>query len=134
MAPPPVVAVTTDTVNSPQALATHMPTVEYDGHAVDCERGATLRTVLREAGLDVHNGAAGTVNCGGHGTCGTCAVAVDGATNDRTRRERWRLDFPPHDAENGLRLACQTTVEGDLAVEKHPGFWGQQVPEGDGDE
>jgi ferredoxin len=108
-----------------------MPTVEYDGQSIDCGRGATLRTVLREAGLTVHNGTATAVNCHGHGTCGTCAVAVAGETNDRTDREQWRLDFPPHDVEDGLRLACQTTVEGDLNVEKHPGFWGQHVERDD---
>jgi len=54
-------------------------------------------------------------------------VAVDGPTNDLTRRERWRLGFPPHDADSGLRLACQTRVEGDLTVTKFPGFWGQHT-------
>jgi ferredoxin len=104
-----------------------MPTVRYDGRSVECERGAVLRDVLLEAGADVHNGAASTLNCGGLGTCGTCAVAVDGETSPRTRRESWRLDFPPHDADADLRLACQTRVEGDLTVSKYPGFWGQHV-------
>jgi len=106
-----------------------MPTISYGGETVDCERGAVLRDVLREAGVAVHNGGAKQANCRGHGTCGTCAVTIEGATSEPTRRERWRLDFPPHDADAGLRLACQTRVEGDLTVAKFPGFWGQHTDE-----
>jgi ferredoxin len=104
-----------------------VPTVEFRGERVECERGAVLRDVLREAELDVHNGRAAALNCRGHGSCGTCAVEVDGETSAPTRRERLRLSTPPHDPDAGLRLACQTRVEGDLVVAKHPGFWGQRA-------
>jgi len=67
------------------------------------------------------------VNCHGLGSCGTCAVAVEGEAGERTPRERLRLSIPPHDPDDGLRLACQTTVEGDLTVRTYPGFWGQHV-------
>ncbi|QPV63167.1 (2Fe-2S)-binding protein [Halosimplex litoreum] len=106
-----------------------MPTVRYGDREIDCERGDALRDVLLDAGIVPHNGASKRVNCGGHGTCGTCAVAVDGPTSAPTARERWRLDFPPHDATADLRLACQTRVEGDLTVVKFPGFWGQHADE-----
>ncbi|MFN3182245.1 MAG: hypothetical protein ACE37F_09620 [Nannocystaceae bacterium] len=43
--------------------------------------------------------------------------------------ERWRLGFPPHERTSGLRLACQIEVTGDIEVTKHPGFWGQDVPD-----
>jgi ferredoxin len=112
-----------------------MPTVHFRDREVDCERGAVLRDVLLDAGLTPHNGRADRLNCRGHGSCGTCAVAVDGETTDRTVRERARLRVPPHDPGSGLRLACQTRVLGDLTVEKHAGFWGQHVgedPEEDG--
>jgi ferredoxin len=107
-----------------------MPTVEFrdpdDGrHTVECEAGATLRDVLLAADLPVHNGPRLT-SCQGFGTCGTCAVEVDGAVSEPSTRERARLGFPPHDADAGLRLACQLTVEDDLVVRKHPGFWGQK--------
>ncbi|WP_277555333.1 2Fe-2S iron-sulfur cluster-binding protein [Halobaculum limi] len=104
-----------------------MPTVRFRGETVECDRGDTLRDVLLAAGLTPHNGGADTLNCHGFGSCGTCAVRVDGAVSDPTRRERLRLRVPPHDPESGLRLACQTTVEGDVTVEKFPGFWGQHV-------
>jgi ferredoxin len=106
-----------------------MPTVHVRGQDVECETGSLLRDVMRDAGLSPHNGLADTVNCGGHGTCGTCAVAVEGPVSEPTARERRRLSFPPHDPDDGLRLACQTRVEGDLTVRKHGGFWGHHVDE-----
>jgi ferredoxin len=106
-----------------------MPTVRFRGEAIECEIGAVLRDVLLAAGLSPHNGRSGALNCRGHGTCGTCAVAVEGPTSDPTARERRRLSVPPHNTESGLRLSCQTRVEGDLTVQKHPGFWGQRVDE-----
>jgi ferredoxin len=104
-----------------------MPTVTVRGHDIECAEGALLREVLRDADLSPHNGRADVLNCRGHGSCGTCAVAVDGAVSDPTRRERTRLSVPPHDPDDGLRLACQTRVEGDVTVEKYPGFWGQHT-------
>jgi ferredoxin len=108
-----------------------MPTVRFRGQTFDCAHGAVLRDVLRGGGETLHNGASGSLNCRGLGSCGTCAVDVTGAVSDRTRRERLRLRVPPHDPESGLRLACQTRVLGDVTVEKHDGFWGQHVPDED---
>lgn len=82
-----------------------------------------------EAGVSPHNGASRNINCHGLGTCGTCAVEISGPVSPKTRRESWRLNFPPHREENGLRLACQCQVHGDLVITKHPGFWGQDVEE-----
>lgn len=104
-----------------------VPTVEFRGREIECEPGAILRDVLLEAGETPHNGRADALNCRGHGTCGTCAVAVDGDVSDVTRRERLRLSGPPHDPDAGLRLACRTRVYGDVTVRKFPGFWGQHA-------
>jgi ferredoxin len=107
-----------------------MPTVTYRGETIECEEGAVLRDVLREAGLTPHNGRADFLNCRGLATCGTCAVVVDcddGAVSDRNRRENARLSVPPHELRDGLRLACQTEVYGDVTVEKGDGFWGQRL-------
>jgi ferredoxin len=103
-----------------------MPTVQFRGETVDCEAGATLRDVLLEAGLSVHNGPR-LASCHGLGTCGTCAVAVEGDVDPPARRERARLSVPPHSPDAGLRLACQVTVENDLVVRKGGGFWGQHA-------
>jgi len=106
-----------------------MPTVEFRGEEVECDEGAVLRDVLLEAGLTPHNGRADLLNCHGRGTCGTCAVAVEGDVSETTDGERRRLSLPPHDVERGLRLACQTRVEGDVSVTKHGGFFGQHLEE-----
>ena len=106
-----------------------MPTVEFDGCGIECAEGAILRDALLAAGESPHNGASQTLNCGGHATCGTCAVAVDGPVGEMDARERRRLSFPPHSLDSGLRLACRTRVEGDLVVERHDGFWGQHINE-----
>ena len=103
-----------------------MPTIKFRGEETECEAGATLRDALRAADLSPHNGASNYLNCGGHATCGTCAVAVDGPVSDPTDAEQRRLSFPPHDPDAGLRLACQTRVEGDVTVWKGDGFWGQR--------
>lgn len=108
-----------------------MPEVEFERGGVitrlECEAGSNLRRVLRGAGAAVHNGQAAWLNCKGMGTCGTCAVQIEGPLPPRNRREAWRLSVPPHTADAGLRLACQCLVEGDLRVRKHPGFWGQHI-------
>jgi len=110
-----------------------MPTVEFhdpgDGApaTVECEAGETLRDVLLAADLPVHNGPR-ALSCHGLGSCGTCALRVEGPVDppDPGRRERVRLRVPPHDPDAGLRLACQVAVEGDLAVRKGEGFWGSR--------
>lgn len=107
-----------------------MPTIEFRGREIECERGRILRDVLLEAGESPHNGRADWLNCRGHGTCGTCAVAIEGTGSEPTAAERRRLSIPPHDPDAGLRLACQTRVQGDLEIRKYDGFWGQRIPEG----
>jgi ferredoxin len=106
-----------------------MPTIHYRGRDIECEPGANLRDALREAGETPHNGLSKQLNCHGIATCGTCAVAVEGAVSEPTSQEERRLSFAPHDPDSGLRLACQTRVEGDVTVTKHDGFWGQKVRE-----
>ncbi|EMA40907.1 2Fe-2S iron-sulfur cluster-binding protein [Halobiforma nitratireducens] len=105
-----------------------MPTVQYDGDRIECERGVLLRDALLEAGLTPHNGTTDRLNCGGRATCGTCAVRVDGDVSDPTAAEKRRLGVPPLRGRKGLRLACQTAVRGDLEVTKGDGFWGQKLP------
>lgn len=104
-----------------------MPTVCFKGQQLVVPAGANLRKALREAGLSPHSAAAEWANCRGFGTCGTCALDVEGPLSpvEPDGVERWRLGFPPHDRERGLRLACQVRVEGDLTLRKRNGFWGQ---------
>lgn len=104
-----------------------MPTIEFEGERIECEEGDELRETLLEAGLSPHNGSADYLNCGGRAICGTCAVEVDGPVSGMSDGERQRLSKWPHDLDSGLRLACQTHVEGDIDVRKHGGFWGQDI-------
>lgn len=104
-----------------------MPTIRFEDQNIECEAGERLRDVLLRAGKTPHNGQARWFNCKGFGTCGTCAVRIDPDASPKTAREQWRLDFPPHDATAGLRLACQVRIQGDLVVTKYQGFWGQDV-------
>ncbi|MEM7453169.1 MAG: 2Fe-2S iron-sulfur cluster-binding protein [Planctomycetota bacterium] len=105
-----------------------MPEVTFRGEKIRCESGETLRKVLKRAGHSPHNGQSVWFNCKGFGTCGTCAVMIEGDCGPLTFQERARLNFPPHKQSDGLRLSCQVKVENDLRVEKFGGFWGQNVP------
>jgi ferredoxin len=102
-----------------------MPIIQAQGKTIECEPRANLRQALIKNGVDLHNGAAKAINCRGLGTCGTCAVQVEGAVSVITWREKARLSLPPHSFEQNRRLACQLQVLGDIAVTKFNGFWGQ---------
>ena len=104
-----------------------MPKVQFEGKTLTCERGTNLRKLLLDNELTPYNGMAKTLNCRGHGTCGTCAVKITGEASSMGMREKLRLSLPPHSTQSGLRLSCQCEVLGDLKVEKFNGFWGQNL-------
>ena len=108
-----------------------MPTITFDGQVAECESGDNLRRVLMEKSLPLYNGVAALIHCRGMGTCGTCAVSVEGEVSPMTKIEHWRLGFPPHKrseaSANNLRLACQYKVLGDLKLKKLRGMWGSRV-------
>lgn len=103
-----------------------MPTVRFADRSVECPQGANLRMVLLRARLPLYTRVAHALHCRGRGTCGTCAVRIEGSVSEPTKAEQRRLRLPPHDPEAGLRLACQVSVLGDLTVTKHKGLWGQR--------
>jgi ferredoxin len=102
-----------------------MPKVLAQGKLIECENKANLRKVLLKHGVDLHNGGSQVINCRGIGSCGTCAVKVEGEVSAANWRDRTRRSFPPHSPTSDLRLACQTQVLGDVKVTKFDGFWGQ---------
>lgn len=104
-----------------------MPKVYAHGKIIECDRGANLRQVLLKNNIDLYNGGSKVINCRGLGTCGTCAVQVEGEVNPANWKDQTRRSLPPHSPTRSLRLACQTQVLGDVTVHKFDGFWGQQT-------
>lgn len=103
-----------------------MPIVTAQGKTFECNRGANLRRVLLENDVDLYSPRAKYINCMGIGTCGTCAVAIEGEVSEVNWRDRSRRSLPPHDVDKPLRLACQTRVLGDVEITKFEGFWGHE--------
>lgn len=101
--------------------------VTYNGTTILVKSNTNLRQALLSHNLNPYNGNAKYINCRGLGTCGTCAVEIHPETTTRSRRERWRLNFPPHKESQPLRLACQVHVTTNLVVSKHNGFWGHKL-------
>jgi len=102
-----------------------MPKVTAQGKTFECNKGANLRQVLLLNDIDLYNGNAKIINCMGIGTCGTCAVEVEGEVSQPNWKDKTRRSLPPHSPTSNLRLACQTQVLGDIKVSKYEGFWGQ---------
>ncbi|MDP1780122.1 MAG: 2Fe-2S iron-sulfur cluster-binding protein, partial [Anaerolineales bacterium] len=74
--------------------------------SVGVPTGAMLSDAAHLVGIDIGQ------PCGGQGRCGRCAVQV---TEGNVRR-RSTLRLSPDDVEQGYALACQTVVEGDVAI------------------
>jgi ferredoxin len=102
-----------------------MPTVTVLGKTIKCQHGANLRQLLLDHKITLYNGKAQIINCRGIGSCGTCAVAIEGDVSSLNWKARTRLSLPPHSLAKNLHLACQTKVLGDISVTKYSGFWGQ---------
>jgi ferredoxin len=102
-----------------------MPKVLAQGKTIECESKANLRKILLQNGIDLYNGGAKVINCRGIGSCGTCAVKVEGEVSAANWRDQARRSLPPHSPTTNLRLACQTQVLGNVKVTKFDGFWGQ---------
>ena len=102
-----------------------MSKVTAQGKTFECESGSNLRKVLLENDIELYNGNSKIINCMGIGTCGTCAVMVEGLTSERNWKEKARLGLPPHSSSTNRRLACQIKVNEDIRVTKYDGFWGQ---------
>lgn len=102
-----------------------MVNVLAQGKTITCDRGANLRKVLLQNGIDLYNGGAAVINCRGIGTCGTCAVGVEGEVSEANWRDKTRRSLPPHSHTKNLRKASQTQVLSDVKVTKFDGFWGQ---------
>jgi ferredoxin len=104
-----------------------MPVVNfYNEHRMfDAEAGSNLRLLMKKLGVSPYRGLDGLLNCRGNNFCGTCAVEiVDGkGASPRTREEEGTLGgnlAVARVVEKNVRLACQTSVTGDMVVKTHP--------------
>ncbi|MCC1493711.1 NADH:ubiquinone reductase (Na(+)-transporting) subunit F [Cognatishimia sp. F0-27] len=84
------------------------------GRHIPAQRGDKLLDALQNAQLPI------PAACGGKGTCGLCRVTVTG-DGAGTPQATERGVLSPKERRNHVRLACQTSLRGDCAVE---------VPEG----
>ncbi len=102
--------------------------VEFEGKTYKAEKGSNLRKALLEQGANLYNGKAQYINCRGLGSCGTCAIEViEGKVNQTTKIEKIRKKIYPHTPNSPLRFACQITLEENLSIKKHSGFWGSDL-------
>jgi ferredoxin len=102
-----------------------MPKITFVKEKLEVPSGANLRDEALKVGVELYQGVNRFVNCFGHGTCGTCKVAVKkGAENLSSKGAiekftLWRmLSVIGHEQES--RLACQCTVLGDCTIETTP--------------
>lgn len=67
-----------------------MPKVTAQGKTFECATGSNLRKVLLENDINLYNGKAKIINCMGIGTCGTCAVQVEGEVSEPNWKDQAR--------------------------------------------
>ena len=118
-----------------------MPVVKFtrENKEIEVPEGANLRREAIKAGINLYQGLNGTgaslnkfINCYGWGTCGTCRVRVTSGmanTNQPGVVEKLKFNCPVPDPlpclayignEDTMRLACKTTIHGDIEVETGP--------------
>ncbi len=118
-----------------------MPTIKFikEKKEIQVPQGANLRAEAMKAGVNLYQGINGfgstlnrALNCHGLGLCGTCRVKITkGMENAGPMGTLERMKFrglPVPDLaalayignEQTMRLACLTTVNGDMEVETGP--------------
>jgi len=106
-----------------------MPKIHFtrEKKVVECPSGSNLRQVAMENGIQLYPGMKKYLNCHGFGHCGECRVhVVKGMENlgPKTLKEKFRIavSWFKFGHEQEVRLACQSTVEGDVEVLTQPEF------------
>lgn len=94
---------------------------------IDVPNGANLREEAMKAEIPLYRNRHVLLNCRGKGTCGTCRVLIKKGQESVSAKGKWekfRMMFDPTLVDIGyedeMRLACQTTVNGDIEVETQP--------------
>ena len=91
-------------------MAKVVVTVEPEGRKIEAVKGLTLLGAFEASGVSMRS------ECGGRGVCGKCKVLIkeQPRINEPTDQEMKLLTSA--EIALGLRLACQTKLEGDLTV------------------
>lgn len=120
-----------------------MPIVKFikEKKEIEVPEGANLRKEALKAGINLYQGINGlgasfnnspVGNCHGLGLCGSCRVLITKGkenTNSMGILEKAKFAAPIPDPlpcmayignEDSMRLACKTTVHGDIEVETGP--------------
>jgi len=125
-----------------------MPIIKFvkEKREIEVPAGSNLRTEAIKAGVNLNCAINGIsegidefvhsvseyVNCHGFGLCGTCRVKITRGmenTNKLTMAEKAKKYIPLPDPipslafignEETMRLACKTTIQGDIEVETCP--------------
>jgi ferredoxin len=120
-----------------------MPKITFVNEKQDLEvpAGSNLRQQAIKANIGLYPGLAKYLNCRGLGSCGTCKVLVKKGMENLSPMglyEKVRLALMPFATighEHEMRLACQTTVNGDCTVQTRPAidlegenFWQKPWP------
>ena len=120
-----------------------MPKITFvnEKKEIEVPAGSNMRDEARKAGIQMHPSFP-PFNCLGHGLCATCRVLVKKGMENLSKRglvEKLSLNtihaFESIGHEDEMRLACQTTVNGDCTIETKPPmnisgevFWQKPYP------
>jgi len=83
---------------------------EPDGRRVSAKIGAIMMEVAQQAKIPINT------ECGGKGTCGKCRVIVKDQENVSKVTETEKEHLTMEELTQGYRLACQTTILGDMSI------------------
>ncbi len=104
-----------------------MPTITFtkEKKEIQVPAGANLRAEALRAGVQLYPGVHQVLNCHGFGSCGSCRVLITkGMENTESKglveSARLAVSLAYIGNEKNMRLACCTTVNGDIAVETTP--------------
>ena len=118
-----------------------MPTIKFvnEKKEIEVADGANLRQEAIKAGINLYYGfnglgagLNGLLNCYGFGMCGSCRVLITKGMENASPMgtlEKMKFKVPAPDPlpalafighEDTMRLACQTTVHGDMEVLTNP--------------
>jgi ferredoxin len=92
---------------------------------VQVPEGSNLRREALRAGVDLYPHVHKVLNCHGLGNCGSCRVLITKGMDHASpmgilEKVRLNLSMAYIGNENTMRLACQTTVNGDMDVITKP--------------